>query len=227
MDIVDAMPWPKASGGGSNRKRDDKIVEVPPVKAGAGGNPPGPKAPVVGVAHRQGLPAAQEPVNEPAPEVGNPFEDGTAYQMRSINIDIPEDAPITVHNAEKLARIPRYPYKVVALNLERDPKYDGGPGSMRQDENLSKADEKKLQDQWLRSVDIGKGWKPDRILGRGGNGIVGKFDWHGVENDEEADRAWELAVKSICVKQSRRGWSTGLKSEVSFGILLFFLLIWW
>jgi hypothetical protein len=61
---------------------------------------------------------------------------------------------------------------------------------------------KELTDKWLASEKnwknrIGKGWKGKRILGRGGQGIVGHWRY------EDADRDTKI-VKDIAVKQGLR-----------------------
>lgn len=136
-------------------------------------------------------------------------------RMHSTAINISENAVITAENAETMARTRRQPYNDLDTFYEQIQHQQGKGHSIRLDDVIRADEKKRLHDQWLQTVDIGAGWKGRNVLGRGGNGIAGRFDWLGVGHNEDTDRSWELAVKSICVKQSRAlGPTRGLNIEV-------------
>ncbi|KAE9367894.1 kinase-like protein [Stipitochalara longipes BDJ] len=73
-----------------------------------------------------------------------------------------------------------------------------------------------LHDKWLASevnwkFRIGKGWKGKKVLGEGGQGIVGHWTYEGEDRDQKT-------VKDLAVKQALRfgpaySWGDGLESE--------------
>ena len=68
----------------------------------------------------------------------------------------------------------------------------------------------KLTNDWLKSEKywkyrIGKGWTGKKIMGKGGQGIVGHWSYEGVDRDQKT-------VKNIAVKQALR---SGMYSFIS------------
>ncbi|KAI9743088.1 MAG: hypothetical protein M1818_003383 [Claussenomyces sp. TS43310] len=143
------------------------------------------------------------------------FESWDAYAPHAISI--PVDEAITSANADRLAdlKIPEAgPWPRWNGEL-RDPQQ-----SLLEDDLRSVPDAvlKMRYKQWLRSDrrwqnKLGRGWKGRRVLGRGGNGIVGLWEWEGAPGDGEG---WESRVKRVAVKQMRARGRSGLMKEGRF-----------
>jgi hypothetical protein len=147
----------------------------------------------------------QAPADAAPPPSAAKSQGGQApeWRMRSMEGNLPDpNEPVTAANAEVLAKAQRYPYNHLDDRFQRQ-KPARYRETLREDKKLSSADRERVHQQWLDSVNIlGKGWKGDKVLGRGAFGIAGKFDWVGFEGDLR-DRTWEKEKKSLVVKQSR------------------------
>lgn len=85
-----------------------------------------------------------------------------------------------------------------------------------------KLPERVLQDRyakWIQSMPkwqhgLGEGWVGRRVLGRGGNGIAGLWEYIGDPREKQSLDEW-LDPNLIVVKQQRASYGTGLKKEVT------------
>lgn len=102
---------------------------------------------------------------------------------------------------------------------QHDGSSDYGVDENRPPAMSAKIEVQKHQRAWLDTEPdwkdrIGVGWQAKRMLGRGGQGMVGHWSYEGPDRDQKS-------VKDIAVKQAVRDgpnytWGDGLETEASF-----------
>jgi hypothetical protein len=134
------------------------------------------------------------------------------FDQRPVPISI--YAAVTEDNAEELAKLP--------LNADyKFPHVETGEVSentLDKDQSLNQLQEERANSQWLKSEvfwkdRVGPGWEPVRVLGRGGNGIAGLWQFNGDGNSPKD--IWSRQLQHVVVKQSRSSEASGLRQEVS------------
>lgn len=112
--------------------------------------------------------------------------------------------------------------KVAALNVAPPPQLPAPPPpplNWQTPQRTFRLNEKAWETQWLASEGtwknrVGKGWVANRVLGKGGYGIVGHWEYKGPDRNLKPLK--DVVVKQATTYRAGRRKGAGLKSEDEF-----------